>query len=139
MARDTIILSPEANGAFRREGAAVGSAIQTGAFVQDVDGGFAVATAAGAASMLATENIATAQGVDYEYAVGENVFAQAVPRGALANVFAVAATYAAGDQLEVGAAGAATALAAGVAVAVVPSFGGATVGVGGGLLTVQLL
>jgi len=138
MSGDTVVLSPEFNGCGRREAAAVGSAILTGAFVEYTTGGVKVATAAKAASMLAVENIATAQDITYSYAVGENVFCQAVPRGALVNAKAVDATYAAGAQLEIGAGGELTALASGVAVAVVPSFGGAVI-TGTLSLLVQLL
>jgi hypothetical protein len=138
MARDTVVLSPEFNGCGRREAPAVGSAILTGAFVEYTTGGVKVATAAVAASMLAVENISTAQDTNYEYAIGENVFCQAVPRGALANVKAVDATYDPGDQVEIGAGGEVTALAAGVAVGVVPSFGGEVI-TGTASLMIQLL
>ena len=138
MARDTIILSPEYNNTGRREALCVGAAILTGTFCQYVAGGVSVATAATASHLIAVENIATAQGLAYEYAVGEGVFLQAVPAGCLVNAKAVDATYNAGDQLEIGAAGELTALAAGVAVAVVPSFSGEVI-TGTASLLVELL
>jgi len=127
MAKDTVVLSPTENNTGRREGLAVGTTIQVGVLIQYVAGGVAVATAALAASMVSTENISVAGGLDGVYAVGENVFGAALPRGTLCNLKAVDGTYNPGDLLEVGAAGELTALAAGVAVAVVPSFGGETI------------
>ena len=140
MSKCTVILSPEfAGNTGRREALAVGSVIPTGAFVQYAAGGFTLSTAAGIAQMITTENIAVAGDLDFVYAIGENVFAAALPNGALVNAKAVAATYAAGALLEIGAGGKLTAQAgSGIAVAVVPSFGGAVVSAGGSLL-VQLL
>ena len=59
-------------------------------------------------------------------------------RGVLCNMKAADGTYNPGDKLEVGAAGELAALAAGVAVAVVPSFGGEVI-TGETSLMVELL
>lgn len=131
MANDAIVLSPECVGKYRREAKADG-AIDTGAFLQYTATGVDVATAAVALGpkLIAVENISTAEGIAFQYAANENVFIQSLPGGTLVNAKVVNATYAKGDVLEVGANGFLTALAAGVAVAVVPSFGGATIGAG---------
>ena len=137
MARDTVVLSPECVNIGRREDLAV-AAILTGTFVEYAAGGLTNATAAVASHMIAVENVATAQELDYTYAIGETVFAQSLPRGTLVNAKAVDGTYNAGDKLEVGAAGELAILAAGVAVAVVPSFGGEVI-TGTGSLLVELI
>lgn len=135
MSNDTVILSPEfAGDTGRREALATVTTIQTGAFVKFAAGGFVIAVAADAANMIATENIAAAEDLDYVYAIGENVFAAALPGGTLVNVKAIAATYAAGDEVEIGINGNVVAQSAGVTVGVVPSFAGKTVGAGESLI-----
>ena len=139
MANDTVILSPEfAGDCGRREALATVTSIQTGAFVAYASGGFVIAVAALAANMIATENVAAAEDLDYTYAIGENVFAAALPGGTLVNVKAAAATYVAGDEVEIGSAGNVVAQTAGVTVGVVPSFAGKTVGAGESLI-IQLV
>ena len=130
MANDTVILSPCYNDTVRIE-APADAALETGVFAEFTATGVDAATVAVASQRLITvENIATAQGLDYTYSIGENCFLAAPPSGCLVNMKAIDATYAAGDVLEIGAGGHLAALSAGVAVAVVPSFGGATITAG---------
>jgi hypothetical protein len=138
MANDCVVLSPEWQSIGRREAPADGN-ITTGTFVVYTATGIDVATAATGARMVATENIATAQELDYVYSTGENVHFASLPSGCILQVKAADATYAVGDVLEIGAAGVVTALAAGVPVAVIPYYSqGATIS-GGGSLIVELL
>ena len=138
MAKDSVVLSPEYVNFGRRE-APADAAITTGTFVVYTATGVDVATAATGARMVAVENIATAQELDYVYAQDENVFCQSLPSGCLLQMQAADGTYAVGDVLEIGAAGKVTALAAGVPVAVIPYMAqGATIS-GGGSLIVELL
>lgn len=138
MAKDCVVLSPEYVDAGKREAPADGN-ITTGTFVVYTATGVDVATAASGARMVAVENMATAQELDYVYSAGERVFCQSVPSGCLLQMQAADGTYAVGDVLEVGAGGKVTAVAAGVPVAVIPYLAqGATIS-GGGSLIVELL
>ena len=94
MAKDTIILSPEYNNTGRREAKADGQVIICGTFVKVTANGFASADAGSSNNTtIATENIAVASDIYYEYGDGDLVFAQAVPSGCLVQIRAVADTY----------------------------------------------
>jgi hypothetical protein len=120
MASDSVVLSPECVGKFKRE-APADALIDTGAFSMYTATGVDVATPATLSAMLAVENISTAQELDYVYQVGENVHLQSLPRGTLCQVSAAVGTYNVGDVLEIGANGWVKALVtAGAGVAVIP-------------------
>lgn len=137
MARDTVILTPEYVCHGKREALAL-AAMQTGVFVSAAPGGFTFTTAATAAQYITKENISTAQGLDYSYAIGENVFAAILPKGCRVNIKAADGTYNPGDIVEIGANGEVTALVAGVPVGVVPADGGEII-TGTGSLMIDLL
>ena len=121
MAKDSVILSPEYRSCGSREAPADGP-IDTGSFVKYSATGVTNATAAAALTpkLIATENISTAQELDGIYLTGQNVHMASLPCGVLLQASAAAGTYAPGASLEIGANGWLTALAAGVAVAVIP-------------------
>ena len=141
MGRNTVILSPEHNNVGRREGVANGDVI-TGT-VCFYDGGLIgaqveVNNTAPMLKLIAVDNVSTAQGLDYIYGAGENVFLQSLPAGTLCNLKAHAGTYNGGDMLEVGAQGGLQAVTTGIPFAVVPSFSGETI-TGLSSLMVELL
>jgi len=138
MAKDSVVLSPECINIGRRE-APADAAIETGSFCMYTATGVDVATAATASAMLAVENAATKNELDYVYSIGENVFLQTLPRGTLCQVAAVGATYAVGDILEIGASGRVVAVSAGVPVAVVPYLSQGSTPADGESLVVELL
>ncbi len=136
MARNAVVLSPELNNVGRREGFGL-TAISTATLVV-----YSNATIQGIAAvpvgtkpplnLVVTENIATAQTMDYVYLLDENIFFQSLPKGAVVNLKALDGTYNPADEVEIAADGNIQPLAAGVAVGVIPLFGGAVVGGGAG-------
>lgn len=142
MARDTLVLTPNAQ--CTRLEALADEAIQAGNFVDYTPTGFAltdgttpITAELSSAIMLVTENISIAGDKDSLYAIGENVFAVAPASGTLVNARAVDGVYTGGQGLELGLVGELRASTTGNVVAVVPSFGGATIA--GDLLLVQIV
>lgn len=135
MAKDCVILSPGYADVGKREGKAT-TEIKVGTFIKYVAAGFAQATAAAALKpiLVAVENVGDAGGLDGVYPVGGNVNARSVPPGVLINMKADPGTYNPSTELEISATGLLKALDTGVAVAVVPSFGGEVITDGGSLL-----
>lgn len=138
MAKDAVVLSPEYNNVGRREAKSIGGSIQTGTVCKYVAGGVANAEAADNVApllaLVAVQNQATHEDLIYAYAENENVFLQSLPRGCLCNLKAAAATYNAGDVLEVGAGGVVQAITTGQPFAIVPSFGGEVIQTGNSLM-----
>ena len=138
MARDTVILSPEYVSCGKGEALASVGAIPVGTFIaiNGADVTRAVAAVAVTPRMVATENVANASGLDYSYAIAENCHFRYLPSGVRVNMKADAATYTAGQELEVGVSGLLAAQAAGVTVAVVPPDGGEIVAAGESLMCI---
>ena len=138
MARDTIVLSPEYVGHGKGEALVATATVDAGQFVAISSGNVVGATAAVAVSprMVAVENVSNASGIVYTYAIGENCHFRYLPSGVRVNMLADAATYNAGDELEVGVSGLLAAQSAGVTVAVVPPDGGEVISAGGFLMAI---
>ena len=138
MAKDTIVLSPEYVNVGRGEAVVASGPILAGQLIAISGATVVPATAAVAASprIVAVENAANASDITYSYADDENCHFQYLPSGVRANMKADAATYSAGDELEVGASGLLAAQTAGVTVAVVPPDGGEVISAGGSLMVI---
>ena len=138
MARNTVILSPEYVGFGKAEAPVATTPIPVGTFVAIAGAGVATPTAAVAVTprIVAVENVSNASGLDYTYADTENCHFRYLPSGVRVAMKADAASYSAGDELEVGASGLLAAQSAGVTVAVVPPDGGATVAAGESLMCI---
>ena len=138
MAKDSVVLSPEYVNVGRGEAAVTGGPILVGQLLS-ISGGLvspATAVVAAVPRMVSVENIAVASELDYSYSDTENCFFQYLPSGVRVNLKADAATYNAGDELEVGASGLLAAKSAGITVAVVPPDGGEVISAGGSLMVI---